>query len=111
MFIRLTSLFVAEVMFSYLHVPLCFRYKAVACTQQNVHCMLCTEVHKTYSTNIHAKSNLFRSYTLCYKLWCNFGGIAPPMPTRYLYSKKKLSELLLTLDLEILAGKFSRVWK
>ena len=27
---------------------------------------------KTYSTDRHAKSNLFRSYTLYYKLWYNF---------------------------------------
>ena len=37
-------------------------------TQQNVHCMLCTEKHKTYSTDRHAKSNLFHSYTLYYKV-------------------------------------------
>jgi len=35
---------------------------------------LCTEEHKTYSTNRHAMSNLFCSYTLCCKLWYNFLG-------------------------------------
>ena len=34
----------------------------------------CSEEHKTCSTNRHAKSNLFRSYTLYYKLWYNFLG-------------------------------------
>ena len=56
--------------------------------------MLCTEEHKTYSTSRHAKSNLFRSYTLYYKLWYNFLGVAPPMPTRYLYSKKTIIRII-----------------
>ena len=43
-------------------------------TQQNVHCMLSTEEHKTYSTNLHPKSNIFCSYTLNYNLWYNFLG-------------------------------------
>ena len=42
--------------------------------QQNVHCTLRTEEHKTYSTNRHAKSNLSHSYTLYYKLWYNILG-------------------------------------
>ena len=36
--------------------------------------MLCTEEHKTYSTNRHAKSNLFCPHTLYYKLWYTFWG-------------------------------------
>ena len=47
-------------------------------TQKNVHCMLGTEKHKTYCTDRHAKSNLFHSYTLYYKSWYNFLGVAPP---------------------------------
>jgi len=40
-----------------------------------------------------------------FPLSCRFNG------KEYLYSKRKLSELLLTLDVETLAGKFSKVWK
>jgi len=88
MFIRLMPLSVAEVMFSCLHVPLWFRYKAVVCTQQNVHFMLCTEEHKTYSTNRHAKSNLFRTYTLYYKLWYNFLGRSSSANKVFIFHKK-----------------------
>jgi len=47
-------------------------------TQQNVHGMLCTEKHKTCITDRHAKSNLFHSYTLYFKLRYYFLGVAPP---------------------------------
>jgi hypothetical protein len=42
--------------------------------QQIVLCMLRIEKYKTYSTSRHTKSNLFRTYTLYYKLWYNFWG-------------------------------------
>ena len=40
----------------------------------NTMCTACYALRniKTYSTDRHAKSNLFRSYTLYYKLWYNF---------------------------------------
>ena len=50
--------------------------------------MLCTDEHKTYSTNRHAMSNLFHSYTLYYKLWYNFWGSSSRANKVFIFQKK-----------------------
>ena len=64
----------SEIKFLGLTIDDTLSWKQYTGTQQNVHCILCTEEHETYSTNRHAKNNLFRSCTLYYKLWYNFLG-------------------------------------
>ena len=56
--------------------------------------MLCTEEHKPDSTNWHAKSNLFRSYTLYYKLWYKFLGYLFSHANKVFILQKKIIRII-----------------